>query len=250
MKRFLLYIAILSIIISAPIYANSSNLVLNPGFEEREGTDTYYWTTGSWEEKGSFRLDTAQSRSGQASILITNDLPTDSRCKQQIAVKANTYYRLSCWIKTENVGTDTKGVNLSVEGLTDTSADFRGTSSDWNYTELYGLTGKDQQSLILTLGLGGYGSLNTGKAWFDDVSVEEMKEPPSDVNVIKLYKADTPYNNSSHSGYSLLMILIAMALIWAFVYYFIKKEKSRVKTPRAKPVCTFTSSISQPFYLK
>jgi len=35
---------------------------------------------------------------------------------QPIKVKGDTYYRLSCWVKTENVGTKTKGANICLLG--------------------------------------------------------------------------------------------------------------------------------------
>ncbi|NJD02519.1 MAG: phospholipid carrier-dependent glycosyltransferase, partial [Ruminiclostridium sp.] len=172
-------------------YAENINLAANPGFEEFDGSDPFYWTSGSWQNDGAFTLDTAAAHSGKSSALIINNKATDSRFKQEIKVKSNTYYRLSCWIKTEDVGSKTIGANLSIDGLLPTSQDVKGTSEDWTYIELFGITGKDQKSFTLTLGLGGYGSLNTGKAWFDDVVVEELEGKPAIGNVVYLFKPET-----------------------------------------------------------
>jgi len=68
---------------------------------------------------------------------------------QPIKVKGDTYYRLSCWVKTENVGTKTKGANISIEGSLDTSRDIRETSDNWEYLELYGKTSPNQETLLL-----------------------------------------------------------------------------------------------------
>ena len=176
---------------ATPAYAESTNLAANPGFEEFDGGDPYFWTSGSWQNDGAFALDTAQAHSGKSSALIINDKATDARFKQEIKIKSNTYYRLSCWIKTENVGMEAKGANISIDGLLAASQDIKGTSEDWTYVELYGKSGSDQKSFTLTLGLGGYSSLNTGKAWFDDVAVEELDGEPAIGNVVNLFKPES-----------------------------------------------------------
>ena len=197
--------------------AAEAELAANPGFEEGEGPDAYFWKSDSWEDKGEFRWDASQKHTGQKSVCIINDRPTDSRYKQKLTVKPDTCYRLSCWIRTENAGSGTKGANISVEGLSHTSRDIKGTSVDWEYVELYGITGKSQTEITLTLGLGGYSSLNSGKAWFDDVSVVELKAAPEYENVIKLYLEEPGEKTDAGGGKGSLLIFFA---VLASIAYF------------------------------
>jgi len=74
-----------------------------------------------------------------------------------VTVSPNSYYKLSGWIKTENVGNDVLGANLSLEGVTTYSKDIRGTVDEWQYTELYIKTGENVETIKVSLGLGGYG---------------------------------------------------------------------------------------------
>ncbi|KKR28323.1 MAG: Glycosyl transferase family 39 [candidate division CPR2 bacterium GW2011_GWD2_39_7] len=206
---------------ATPAYAENTNLVANPGFEEFDGNDPYFWTSGSWQDDGAFTLDTSQMHSGKSSALIINEKATDARYKQEVKVQSNAYYRLSCWIKTENVGTQTKGANISIDGLLAVSQDIKGTSEDWTYVELYGKSGSDQKSFILTLGLGGYSNLNTGKAWFDDVIVEKLDGEPAIGNVVELFKQETSNvapekdvssNTSSVNPVFILALLIVLMI--------------------------------------
>ena len=234
--------------------AQGGNLIMNSGFEESEENDAY-WMSSSWENKGTLQLDKTHSHSGNASALIINGAATDSRLLQKVNVKSETYYKISCWIRTENVGPDAKGANISIDGLTDTSDDIRNTSNDWTYAELYGISGKGQNTFTLTLGLGGYGSLNTGKAWFDDVFVEELAAAPERGKVIRLY-SDTVKAAVSNTveapvwNRGLLLFAIASVLLAAAAWFILKRKKS-VQAPKAKydgpPV---KSGIPQPSLFK
>ena len=98
------------------------------------------------------------------------------------------------------MGTAGVGANLSVEGILDKSLDIKGTNKNWQQVELYGRPAREQSGFFITLGIGGYGSLNTGKAWFDDVQIEESAEPPSGVRVIDLSAGGTLADQALAAG--------------------------------------------------
>lgn len=207
-------------IFGAGVYAEGPNIVSNPGFEEGQGPEAFIWTKGSWAGKGLVNRDSSVKYSGSWSAGITNNEADDSRYNQIISVRENTLYKFSCRIRTENVGTDAKGANLSFEGLTDTSPDIKGTSGEWRLVEIYGRTGNDQKSLTLTVGLGGYGSINTGKAWFDDVSVEQVDILPAGVQAVNLFLS--PANTNPIGGSTALwaVLLIFATLFSGVLFYF------------------------------
>lgn len=247
MKLCKIFIAIILILLSmnSIVLAESANLVANPGFEENEGNDPYFWTKGSWQDNGQFSLDAAQAHSGKFSALITNSVETDSRYKQTIKVQPEKYYKLSCWVRTENVGDATKGANISIDGLTDTSTDIKSTSGEWVYVELYGLTGKNQDSFVMTLGLGGYSSLNSGKAWFDDVAVEELKGPPETGKIVNLFKeedaTDTGVQGKTGTGKAFILAGIFIVLLIAAAIYLLVRKSS--KPSKLKGSKHFDSSL-------
>ncbi|NTV88858.1 MAG: phospholipid carrier-dependent glycosyltransferase [Clostridiales bacterium] len=214
----------------------ASNLVLNPGFEENESTDVFYWDTWSWQDEGTAITDTTTSHTGKASVKVINETATDTRFKQTIKARPNTYYKLSCWAKTDNAGPDGKGANLSLDSMTIMTADLKG-SNDWTYLEMYGVTGDSQDSFTITLGLGGYSSINSGTAWFDDVSVEALEAAPEGVTIEKLYtetaaaKADTASNAMSPT--LLAFIILAAVIICALIYMMLLKKPGKTSAATA-----------------
>ena len=87
------------------------------------------------------------------------------------------------------------GAGISVADTYISSEYAYDTEGEWVRLELYGKTGAEQTSLTILCRLGGYSSLNVGKAWFDDVEVVRVAEPPSDAVVRSLET-----NASSGSG--------------------------------------------------
>lgn len=238
--KFLFVLAIIFQIVLVPsTFADGDNLVKNPGFEDTDGNDAHFWLFDCYTGDFSSTLhsiDTAVGYEGK-SAFIQNNREDDSRYKQVISTEGNSYYRMSCWVKTENVGTEMKGANLSVEGSVETSRDIRGTSENWEYLELYGKTAANQDRFTLTVGLGGYGNINTGKAWFDNVEVVKLDSLPPGKTAINL----DPYNefgsgsNSSDSSGEkgqnnllLILVIIAIVITISFIFYILFKDKLTV----------------------
>ncbi|MBA2133380.1 phospholipid carrier-dependent glycosyltransferase [Capillibacterium thermochitinicola] len=200
----------------------------NGGFEEGVNATVYYWMTHAWDTREGvteFHWDDTQSYTGQKSVCIVNNEPNDARYKQQIRVKGDTYYRLSCYVKTENVGHDHKGANISVEGIIDTSQDIRGTTDQWTYIEMYGRTGRRQETLTVTVGLGGYGSLNTGKAYFDEVVVEEVTSLPPHIHAVNLFPPEAAA--TLDRGSNLLTTVISVFALLVAVFLVVTDKGDR-----------------------
>lgn len=176
---------------------SESNLLQDPGFESFTGDMPLSWSEIAWN-KGSEFTEFAPSNSvfhgGKVSAMIYNKKENDARYCYKTKVEGSSVYRVSCWIKTENVGGGSKGANISIEGMQDTSVDIKGTT-DWTLAQLYLRTGKDADEVTVTLGVGGYSSLNTGKAFFDDVEVVKTDSVPSGAPVANI--GQTAQKNSS-----------------------------------------------------
>ncbi|MFZ5986079.1 MAG: phospholipid carrier-dependent glycosyltransferase, partial [Bacillota bacterium] len=241
LKVCLILVVLLQLVLATTTFAQGENIVKNAGFEEGSSESIHFWSTNAWDTNAGvtqFTLDETQYNTGTKSACIINNSANDSRYKQPISVKGSSYYKMSCWIKTENVGTEFKGANLSIDGSLDTSRDIRGTSTGWEYVELYGITSKNQESFTLTVGLGGYGSTNTGKAWFDDVEVVELDSLPPGKTAVNLDPNNSGTTTQDNSGtgnnnYLIIAALVFFALLLAFVFFMVFKGK---KTGAVKKV--------------
>ena len=234
--KILILLTVFFMLSCSQAFAEEANLVINGGFEEELSGQASFWSKYDWEKDANkknaseFRLDYTEKYSGNASGCIISTEPNDARYKQVVKSEKNTYYRLSCRVKTENVGAGNKGANISVEGIIDTSRDIKGTSNGWEQVELYGKTGDTQETFVVTLGLGGYGSLNTGKAWFDDVVVEKLDGPPAGRSAVNFYRADPGNAGNAGSNTSIvawiLAILAVFALSAGITYVIVKSGKT------------------------
>ncbi len=144
------------------------------------------WTTYDWNASlgrggsASFHVDEKGQR-----LHILAATPDDARFVHEVTVEPATVYHFSGRVRTENVGTTARGAGISVTGILDGSRDVKGTS-DWQSLEFYGKTGPEQHKVSVTVGVGGYGSLNSGSAWFEGIRVEKAGTLPPGVTVASL----------------------------------------------------------------
>jgi hypothetical protein len=220
-----------------------NNLVKNPSFEQETGNIPTEWLSDSYDKNqgaSEIKYEKAMAHSGESFVTIINNSTNDTRFKQDITVKENSIYKLSCWIKTEEVGSgqNEKGANISIEGKMETSRDIKGTVNEWETVEMYVMTG-DVNTFKLTIGIGGYGASNTGKASFDDVSVEEVSSVPQGAVVARLgasnssEKVQTPSKVTPDLGGpgKSIWILLIVGVIVAFVgfAYYVGHVKPQIK---------------------
>lgn len=178
----------------------AANIIQNPNFQQISNDSAVYWhkkARATMPSVTDFRLDQFQGHSDKTSICIINNVPNYARYLQEIQVESDSDYKLSCWIKTENVGAMAKGASIAIEGTLYSSRDIKGTTANWQYVELYVHTGVNQNTFTVSLELGGYTSFNMGKAWFDDVEVENIDCIPAYSSVLNLEGTSVTDNTMS-----------------------------------------------------
>jgi len=172
---------------STTIEVLSDNLLLNSGFEDGELSPTN-WQTDSWISGAEFSWEDTQSYQGNKSVKISMTSLNDARWIQNVAVQPNTDYRLSGWIKTENVAHSSDlvdaGANLSVYGTYDYTAGIIGTNP-WTYVNMTFNTGSSSQ-IVIAARLGYWYGITTGTAWFDELRLESLSPPSQPVSNIFL----------------------------------------------------------------
>lgn len=186
------------------------NLVQNPGFEAGTTEGLYYWTKHAQDVKPSaieFQWDHHKKHSGEKSVCIINKTPNYAAYKQPIRVEPNCCYKLSCWIKTEGVGLDGKGADLLIDGVVrNNEGDLRGTNP-WKLVTLKIKTGGNSEFLMVSLELGSLKSPNTGKVWFDNVTLEKFMILPY-----------TPLKVQALTGGGLLVFAALFLLVASFAF--------------------------------
>jgi alpha-L-arabinofuranosidase len=94
-----------------------------------------------------------------------------------VAVEPFAKYRLSGWIKTENVqAQDSRGALFNLHNLQPVATRALTGTNDWTRVEVVFET-EEQESIQVNCLFGGWG-LATGKAWYDDVSLELLSRSP------------------------------------------------------------------------
>ena len=163
------------------------NLLKNGDFAAVEDGRPTGWFPGMWvTSAGASYLEAVKLEDGTTAALVENAAPNDARFEQTVSVRENTTYRLSAKVMAEGCEKGKKGANLSFLGIYGTSADVHDTNGAWEDIELYARTGKGVKEATVLARVGGYGSENTGRAWFTDVALEEVDTVPVGAEVLIL----------------------------------------------------------------
>lgn len=216
------------------------NLLYNASFEEIDGDGMPAgWIEGKWYwDSGVSMLSISdEAYSGERSIMVYSAGENDARYTQTISVSPNSYYRISAMVKAEGCGVGRNGAGISVEDTFVSSEYAYDTEGEWTRLTLYGKTGAGQTYMTVMARIGGYGSLNVGKAWFDDMEVVQLKERPEGVDVVS-FATNAPTSESSDeseeesASVSSIMMksILFMALMMAAVALMRQKERKNIST--------------------
>jgi len=160
-----------------PEVAAPKNLLPNADFSEKNGSLPAGWTlrTYSAENPGAVTLSLSEGgRNGGTCLKIESSARADVGAGAEVQVKPNTRYRLSGWVKTQDLqNRGGRGAMMNVHG---TDADTKGVSGTRDWTQVQSEFETGGQSTILVHCLfGGYGG-SVGTAYWDDVSLVEVGE--------------------------------------------------------------------------
>ncbi len=148
------------------------NWVLNPSFEDENDAKPVGWKEHVWNGEGAFEY-ASFGRTGSRSVAIASESGGDLSWVTQVEVKPFAVYRLSVWIKTENLEATTgQGALLNLHGIADARTKALTGTNDWTRVETV-FKNYDNDSIQINCLYGGWGHA-TGRAWFDDVSVEHV----------------------------------------------------------------------------
>lgn len=244
-KRIALTTLFLLLLTSVPVisYGEGGNILKNPGFEELNGQLPANWSTEIYENKPDaikVSVEDGKGRNNSKALVINNIKSNDSKVLQEIQVQPNKIYRVSCWIKTENIAQQPGSANITLlngSGI-HTSTEYSDTKNDWKELLFYIKT-TDSSDMKVVCRLGGFGTTNQGTVYFDDVSLELVNEEPEDVEVKNFYipggtSGSSDSNNAqqgsgSGSGKIFLIVLAIAAVVSGLIFIEIKYAKKASK---------------------
>lgn len=236
MRKMFFAILILGMIVSAASICcfAEGNLLKNASFEQAGADMPDGWEKWMYVPDGStIKVENGQGHDGSKFIIIDNKKDNDARVKQAVTVKENSIYKLSCWAKTEKVEERNTGANMSVFDYTHSTKDLKGSNNEWQLLEMYVKIGAGVSSIDVCVGLGGYGNMNIGKAYFDDLKVEEVSKAPEGILLADISKKTSDGNGSSgasgekKSGSLVIVLLVVAAALIGGAVYFIFARKQR-----------------------
>lgn len=151
--------------------AKQENPVRNPSFEqsrEDRADRPVGWRRRTYSGRAQFEYADV-GRTGNKSVLISSEEGADAGWSTQAPIKPYSRYRLTGWIKTENLKATTgRGVQFNIEGIERPSKAITGTN-DWTKINLE-FDSDSMDGLQINCLYGGWG-FATGKAWFDDIGL-------------------------------------------------------------------------------
>jgi putative membrane-bound dehydrogenase-like protein len=154
----------------APKARPAVNIIANPSFENETAGKPLDWNTRTYSGRATHSLSDI-ARTGARSIRIESTEGSDTSYFTRVALEPNTTYRLSAWIKTENLK-GARGAQLNLheaQGIDGSKTPAISGTKDWTRVESIFNSGGHTELTINCL-FGGWGR-STGVAWFDDIEL-------------------------------------------------------------------------------
>lgn len=182
MRRIGIFLSVLFIFSSFLIAESKNNIIFKEDFEGIDKIPNRWTLYLSDPSKTKIYIDSASVHSGKRSILIENsDFSSSNLCLGKISLKVGNIYKLRGWIKTEMVHSDSESryptslsacLSMLSFPFTNHSPTVGGTS-DWVKVETSFIATKSVDCVKINLGMNGKA---IGRAWFDDITVEEVED--------------------------------------------------------------------------
>jgi len=143
-------------------------LIQNGDFADGSGDRPRAWRAEAWQLDLS-RFGWTPDADGRGTVHIASATPNDARWCQTVPVRPGGLYRIAARVRTADVPDGAAGAFVSIEPRVADSHLVTGTT-DWQTLEVTARAAAPTTSWDVCLRLGSYGNLNSGAAWFTDVS--------------------------------------------------------------------------------
>jgi alpha-N-arabinofuranosidase len=133
------------------------------------------WEQKTWNGTADYSRDQDGGRDGTAGLSIMSDEGGDASWFVIVPIEPWSTYRLSGWIRTQDVEAGSgRGALLNLHNFQGVQTDAITGTTDWTEVAVEFETGEETEVWINCL-FGGWGQ-STGKAWFDDLKLEQLSK--------------------------------------------------------------------------
>ena len=150
----------------------------NPAFEGKAGDGVDGWKSRTWRGKETARWSVespGRTAAKAKCVSIASEKGADAAWTTTVTVKANTFYRLSGWIKTRDVR-GAVGALLNIQNMQEVRTSAVSGTRDWTRVATV-FQSETATELEINCLFGGWGT-STGQAWYDDIALEQVDAPP------------------------------------------------------------------------
>ncbi len=116
---------------------------------------------------------------GNNVLMISNKQATAAgyKASRKIYLQSGTYYKLSVWVRTDNIEADKGGAGIYLSGASNQSVKSINTNGEWKQYAFFIEMGTTQtKEFTFEMWLGRSGDLLTGVAYFDDLKLETLAD--------------------------------------------------------------------------
>jgi len=171
-KSWLLLVLMLTTVLSGTLRAD--NMILNSSFEEGPEDAPAQWQPSTWAGSALFHTS-SEKQEGQRSIMIVSRTGADAGWKAVVPVEPQTVYRLTGWIKTDQiVPGSSRGALLNVHELYGVETKPLTGTQDWTQVQVL-FNSNNRRKVTINCLFGGWGQA-TGKAWYDNIRLERVSD--------------------------------------------------------------------------
>jgi len=160
--------------------ATPPGMIRNPSFEDGGDDKPTGWERATYGGQGELKY-VEGGRTGKKCVMISSESGADIGWLTSVVVKPRSEYRLTGWIKTENVQStgeqQAKGALLNLHNMQPLQSPPVTGTKDWTKVEIAFNSGENSTVEINCL-FGGWG-LAKGKAWYDDLQLELLASKPA-----------------------------------------------------------------------
>ena len=215
---YVLCIAVVTVLLAC--LSSCSTVSKTYSFEKGDESKIKGWEiydySRQYESANDTKISITEDGYKGKALKIESSAANDARVYKKIKVSASSIYKISVMVKTENVAESGAGANISGYNCSGRSSGVFGTTDGWVNKTVYLKTGAEQTSVDLSLGLGGYSSVSSGTAYFDELSVEKVSSVPSGAETLTITEKTTADEDTEVSIW--LKLLFVVVLLGAVVY--------------------------------
>jgi DUF1680 family protein/alpha-L-arabinofuranosidase len=158
-----------------------AGMIRNSSFEEAVNDKPAGWETRTYSGRGRFEY-VEGGRTGKRAVCLSSEGGADIGWLTSVPVKPQSKYKLTGWIKTENVEAGTgKGALFNLHNIQPLQTPAVTGTKNWTQVEIVFDTG-DRAAVEINCLFGGWG-LSKGKAWYDDVKLELLSGKKTELAV-------------------------------------------------------------------